>query len=562
MRILKLTLLIAVLLSACEKDGDIITVSSLSSSELVANITSIVLEQNSTVGLTLAWSKSTLNISDTSVAVPSDIPAMVLQISSSDEFTLVTEVAADDYAKSFAPAELNTIATDLGFEPYKSAPLYLRVAANLGDNTEPVYSNVVVVNVSTYTIDMSMGIILDSERAETGLTLFSSNSDGEYCGFIGAKAWYGYYLLEGDGVIWGNYAVDGYSFVLDNEGDAANIWNCWYPGQTGCYYTTFSTIDKVWTATLIPSLAISGDVTADMTYNQEDNIWSASFTTTNDNATFSVNGLSSLYNTTTSTDDASAITGTVTFAPDGDSLLLYNQSGAFTVSGAAGNYTFNIKLENPKSWTYEITSGTVVVEDPISEYLYLPGIDDGISGSWTFDNYLSLLSAEDSTFAGVVNVSTLWGYHMGLEKDNWTDVYKMTSGDAYSGSLGFQEGENISVPDAGVYLMKADLSQLTYDLTALGDSIYITGLNDVWDFTTDVLTETATSGTYSGTVTISGSTPYGYSILLFQDDWNTKFGGSEGALIFGGGNITAAWYETPGTYTMTVDLINQICTVE
>lgn len=652
-KIFTFVILLATLFVACEKDGDFITVSGLESTDLVASKSTIVLEKDSatSVALTLTWSKSALIISDTSMAIPNSIPSMILEISTNENFSTITEAAATNFNISYTYLELNTIATNLGVNAYESTPIYFRIRAKLGNNTDPVYSNIATVNVTTYTIDMSVGFILDVDRAETALTLYSANSDGEYSGFMGVPAWYNYYLLEGDGTIWGNYGVDGYTFVLDNDASETPIWNFWYPGVTGCYYTTLSTTSKEWTATLFSSLSISGDVTADMNFTRSDVTWMASFTTTSANASFSVSGISALYNKTTGTDDAAAIKGTVTFAPDGSNGVLFNQTGNFTVPGDAGDYTIKINLSNPKAWTYEITAGTVIIVEPISNKLYLPGIDDGISGSWTFDNYLSLVSEDDSTFAGVANVNSLWGYQMGLEAGNWDDVYKMSSGDAYSGVLSYKAGANIPAPDPDLYLIKADLKNLTYNLTPVqkvyytglnddwalaemtetetagvfsaqitiskasewgfqifvddqwtnkfggangvltynganitddatlaagtytlivnlakgayyivGENLYVAGLNDVWDFASMVLSQTS-PGVFSGQITISANTPWGYYFLLFPDNWDIKLGGSEEALIYGGDNIVSDWYTAMGTYTMTVDLTKGICTV-
>lgn len=648
-------LFVAAMFVACERDGDLITMSGLNSSDLTANRSAVVLQKDSaaSVGLTLNWSKSALVLSDTSMRVPDNIPSMLLEISTSETFDQFSELAAANYTKSFTFIELNTLAINLGFEPFKASPLYFRIKAQLGNNTQPLYSNVAVVNVTPYTIDMSVGYIMDKDRLETGVSLYSPNSDGEYRGFMGAVSWYNFFMLEGDGTTWGNYAVDGYAFSIDSDANSATIWNFWFPGQNGCFYTTLSTNSKQWTATWISSLTLGGDVEADMTYNRAENYWMAIFSTTKANATFNVNGISALYNATTGTDDAAAVAGTVRFAPGTGSEVLFNQNGTFTVPGAAGDYTLKINLSNPKAWTYEIVSGTVVVVEPISKFMYLPGIDDGRTGaSWNFDNYLRLVSEDDSTFAGVANVNSLWGYQMGLTKDDWDNVYKSTSGDAYAGTLGFKEGGNIPAPTPGLYLIKADLKNKTYGLTevkkvyytGLNDDwaltemnatanagvytaqvsitkasewgfqifvddkwinkfggangvlgynaanitddknlaagtytlivdlvkgtylitepqLYVTGLNDVWDFTSAVLPQTAT-GIFSGSVTISKSTPWGYNFLLYNGNWDAKLGGSETALELGGANVTAAWYLSNGTYTMTVDLIQRKCTVK
>lgn len=653
-KIFTFALLLATLFVACEKDGDLITVSKLESTDLVASQSAVVLEEDKAteVALTLTWSKKALIISDTSMAIPSSIPLMVLEIATNETFTSATEATASNYAVSYTTLELNTITKNLGMEAFKSWPLYFRIKARLGNNTAPVYSNVAKVDITPYSIDMSIGYILDKDKVDTGATLYSANSDGEYKGFMGATAWQNYFLLEGDGTIWGNYGADGYVFVMDNNASTTPIWNFWFPGQNGCYYTTLSTSDKKWTATYISSLSMSGDVTANMTFSRSDMIWMAPFTTTTANASFSVSGISALYNSTTGTDDLAAIPGTVTFAPDGSNGVLFNGTGNFTVPGAAGDYTIKINLSNPKAWTYEITAGAIIIEEPISKFLYLPGIDDGITGAWNFNNYLNLISEDDSTFAGVVNVNSLWGYQMGLEAENWTDVYKMASGDAYTGTLNYKDGANIPAPDAGLYLIQADLKNKTYSLTTVekayvtglnddwslaemtatettgvyssqititkasswgfqvfiddqwknkfggskgvlsynganitddatlapgtytlivnfvkgtylivGEQIYVTGLNDKWDFTSTVLPKTA-PGVYSGQVTISAATPWGYNFLLYDGNWDAKFGGSESALTFGGANIVANWYATMGTYTMTVDFISGKCTVK
>ena len=271
-KILTLVILLTTLFFGCEKDGDLIKISGLGSSQLTASQSSIVLEKDSAavVALTLTWSKSALNISDTSMAVPTSIPIMTMEISASEDFATATEISGSEYTKSFTYIELNTLAKNFGAEPYVSTPLYFRIKAKLGDNTDPVYSNVATVNVTAYTIDMSTGFILDSKQADTGVALYSANSDGDYIGFMGATAWYNFYLLEGDGTLWGNYAVDGYAFVLDNNTNGNSIWNFWFPGQSGCYYTTLSTNSKKWTATWISSLSITGDVTADMAFTRSD----------------------------------------------------------------------------------------------------------------------------------------------------------------------------------------------------------------------------------------------------------------------------------------------------
>ena len=61
-----------VLAASCKKDGDLISVSGLKSSELMASESSVVLtkETSSTSVLAITWSKSDLTISNQSMGIP------------------------------------------------------------------------------------------------------------------------------------------------------------------------------------------------------------------------------------------------------------------------------------------------------------------------------------------------------------------------------------------------------------------------------------------------------------------------------------------------------------
>jgi hypothetical protein len=98
------------------------------------------------------------------------------------------------------------------------------------------------------------------------------------------------------------------------------------------------------------------------------------------------------------------------------------------------------------------------------------------------------------------------------------------------------------------------LSGLTYDLTALGNEIWVVGLDDKWEFDMP-LTATGTAGEYSGEITFVGASPWGFQIQL-DSSWNHYFGGSDGNLYYKGSNITDDAGLTPGTYTLTVNLID------
>ncbi len=552
LKILILLISAAFLLNSCEEDGDRIQVSGLDSLELLASETDIVLTSDNSAAsvLALSWNQSTLSSNDPSVGLPSSIPATVIEVSATNTFDNFTSINPTTNTYSFTGAALNTMGKNLGFTGGVSTPIFFRLNIAYGVNTDPFYSNVVSVNVTCFSIDMSLGFILDSGKGDTGFKLYSPNSDGEYSGFTGSGSWYNWYLQEGDGTIWGNVGADGNEFKLSN--DAGTFWNFWYPGQSGCYYTTLSTNNQEWTATYIPTLTVSGDLDATMTFDKTAVKWYVSLTATSANTKVKVSSTdASLYNASTGTDDAAAIAKTLGFIANSDSTLSidWNSASATDITiPDAGDYTLTFYLADPTHWTYQISSGSVTVVDKLTTQLYLPGIDDGISGSWTFDNYLSLISEDDSTFGGVVMVNSLWGYQMALEVDNWDDYYAMG---ATEGTLAYQSATNITAPDSGLYLIQADLKNLTYSQTAVTGLGY-SGFNGDWNAITP-MDEASVAGVYTSTVTLSSISDWGYQFLV-NSDWNLNFGGAGGVLKFKGANLTDDATLPAGTYDIVANV--------
>lgn len=545
--------------ASCEKDEDKIYLSNIEPGELIATGSDVVLlkENSKDIVLSLAWTKDALQISDPSLS-PIDVTIQTLQVSTSSDFTgVVSESVETSLSKAYTGAALNAMAKDIGAVPDVANSIYFRLAAKTGNNMQAAYSNTVMVSVTPYSIDMSVGYILSSKQEDTGFTLYSAASDGNYTGFMGATSWYNYFLQEGNGTIWGNDAVDGSAFLLSSEEDADKRWNFWFPGVGGCYYVEVNTIKKLWSALLIPTLTVSGDIKAEMTFDRANVRWTTVFeassaTTLN----IKLQGTGKQYDYSTGTDDDKAVGTDVAFVQNGQNISLASEAGNISVAvPSAGEYTLVVDLSDPRAWKCDVVSGS---EEPIEviQHLYLPGIDDGISGSWTFDNFITLYNEDELSYAGVANVSSLWGYSINTEKDNWNDKYTVAEGDAYSGTLVFGGENNLPAPDAGLYLIDVSLKNLTYNLINMGEQIYVVGLHDVWEFNVP-LAATSTAGVYSGSITINSASPWGFSIHIADGDWDHKFGGSDGKLYYKGNNITDDASLAPGTYQMTVDLINQ-----
>lgn len=548
--------LLLMILNGCENDGDKILLSGLESNELIATESDVVLLQETSdqLVLSLVWTGSTLSISNPDMYIP-DILSYNVQVSTQSDFVSnTTESPENNLSKAYSGMELNTLVKNLGAEPGVATSFYFRLKGSVGPNIDPVYSNVVKINITPYAIDMTVGFILDSKMENTGRTLYSPASNGVYTGFVGATGWYNFYLKEGDGTTWGNDGVDGSAFLLSSDEDAAKRWNFWFPGISGCYYTEVNTIKKVWSALLIPALSVSGDIDAEMVFDRPNLKWTTSFNAASARTLkVKLQGTGKQYDYSTGTDDSNAVDKAVAFSQDGQNITLSEQSGEITVTiPAAGEYSLVVDLSDPRAWKCEVVSGSTgpVVNNP---YIYLPGIDDGVSGSWTFDNTLSLYNEDELAYAGVVLVNSLWGYGFYTEKDDWSNYYKMASGDAYEGTLASGANDNIPAPEAGLYLIDATLKGLKYNLTSVGDAIYVVGLHDKWEF--DIpLAATETAGVYSGQITIDSASPWGFQIHL-DTSWNHFFGGSQGALYYKGSNITDDASLDPGTYRMTVNLI-------
>lgn len=547
------------LFTACENDGDMIKVGGLESSELLGDGTTdlVLSEANySTQVLAFTWSESNLTISDTTMSLPGSIPAESLEVSATNDFKVVKTYKSLTGTFAFTGATLNALAKDLGLPVDVANPIYFRINTALGTNTDPVYSNVVAVNVTSYFIDMSFGFILNADKEKTTFTLASPNSDGIYVGFTGVTAWNNWYLLEGNGVRWGNKGVSGSEFEATS--DQSTQWNFWYPGLTGCYYSTLNTNTKEWTATLIPTLTVRGSDTTEMTFVRSEVKWYASFKTKTANEVVKVRcDVAKLFNTSSRTDSAKTTKKTLGFMPgNGNNALAFewgSQGGDFVTTGASGDYHIVFYLSDAKNWTYEIKPGKYVSVEPISKFLYLPGIDHVISGSWTFNNYLNLISEDDSTYAGAINVSSTDGYQMGLAKGDWANVYKKgATGDATSGTLAFQGGANIPAPAAGLTFIQADLKKLTYSHTAI-TSLGYSGLNGVWGTDPTTMNSTSAPGVFTSSVTINTTSEWGPKFYL-NASWNYPYGGANGVLTYNGPAVNDDETLPLGNYDMVVNL--------
>jgi hypothetical protein len=554
-----LTLILATL--ACDEDGKHVYLTGLEANQLTATSDQVVLTQDHAqqIVLSLVWNAATLAVSDPNMDAP-NVLSNYLQISTQANFAgNVVESQEKNLSKAFNGAELNTVAKNLLLAPHVATTVFFRLRASIANNMEPAYSNTVSVQVTPYSIDMSTGFLLDADKNQTAYTLASTLSDGVYTGFVGAAGWQNFFLQEGDGTVWGNIPQDETEFQLTST----DPWNCWFPGTAGCYFVTVNTVQKNWEALLLQSLTVSGDISATMTFDRANVQWTATVNVTTPATLYvQLSATGKQYNVETKTNDDLAVEMPVYFAQEEGGLLAFakQESNIRVEVAAAGEYTLVVDLRKANEWTCKAEKGAVAPVE-VLPFLYLPGIDDGITGEWTFDNSIALYHEEQLAYAGVVNVNSLWGYAIHTEKNNWDDKYTLgDDGDAYKGNLTFKGDNNIPAPDPGLYLIDASIQTLDYQLVPVGSQIYLSGLNDIWDFTT-TLHATNDTGVYTGEVAVAHPSEWGFTVHLQTDDWDHKFGGSNGTLYYKGNNITDDATLDPGTYTVTVDLIQGTYTV-
>ncbi len=541
--------------TACDKDGDTIYLSGLTESKLTATQSKVVLsiEQSKDIVLSLAWTRDALITSDPNVAAP-NITKQVMQIAPSADFsTNVHELNEASLSRAFTGAELNAVAKNIGLNPNEETPVYFRIAGTAGNNMDPVYSNVEVVNITSYFIDMSIGTVLNADGDETGKLLYSSESNGVYTGFMGVTSWYNYYLREGDGLIWGNDGVDGTPFLMSSDDSKFNYW---FPGMTGCYFVEVNTPKKVWSALYIPSLQVTGSIEGEMTFDRQNDKWMYTFEAQSTGSiTVNISGIGKQYDYATGTDDDAAISTPVAFYQSGNEIVYGQAGGSISVNvPQTGEVMLVLDLSDSRNIIAKVTAAEVLPE-PIPTIIYLSGIDDLLHG-WTFDNQLRLYHEDNQTYAGVAYSASEWGYSIYKEAYDWNNKFTYVSGDAAAGTMELNgEGGNIPAPAQGLYLFDVSLKALTYQTTQLEDVIYYSGLNDNWD-SFSALEATDVTGVFAGSITITKASAWGFKLYLFNGDWNTSFGGSEGVLYYKGNDgITDDQKLTPGTYTLTVDLV-------
>lgn len=551
---------ISLSIAGCDSDADKMYVDGLEKSTLLTSGDEIVLENDnaSLPAVTFVWTnESKLKIYGTSVAGIADksMPVYALQMSLSDDFATPYTQSVDKGVASFTVQELNTIVLGLGAKPFEKTDVFVRINTSLGTNdVDSKLSEAQKLVVTCYKVDYMTARMLDKDKAEVIAYLYSTDSDGDgepdvrgqYCGFVSAQAWGNFWLRENDGTVWGNVGKDASEFLASKDADS---WNFWFPGISGCYFTTIDVAEgtetKQWAATLIPSLSISGDVNGEMSLVRNDDRcrWMGVVTTTADNQSFTISGTGKMYDKNSRTDDAAATDIPLTFGSAADGKLVMNGGDNFTIA-KAGTYTVSLLLSDFSNLKYEITEGAEDVEDPAPKSLFVQGIND----NWDFFYEMPMTDAANEIYTGIFGSDSCpWGYNFAIESGNYTNIY---GGREHSGGMLIAGADdNIQITTPGVYVWKVDWINKTYETTQV-TSVSYSGLNDDWSLQ-PMTVDASSPSKFTATVTITKASEWGAKIII-NDNWDIFVGGSDGKIEYGK-SFTDDQSLAPGDYTLTFD---------
>lgn len=552
---------------SCESDADKIFLSSLTGNELAASSESVVLEADKSkmFALSFAWTDRTLKISNPDVGFSDGLVTTSLQVSDTEDFSgSVKEESVSGLAKSYTGSELNILANALNVTEPVATALYFRLAGKTGNNIAPVYSNVVKVDVTPYQLDTHFADLLDQSSQDMGIKLYSAGNDKVYRGFVGAAAWLNFLFREADGTTWrtANDGADGTPFILTSEG----TWGLWYPGQSGCYYTTFDIPAKQWQAMLIPSLDVTGiDGLGKMVYDATANKWSGSFTATKTgNVTIHVGGTGKLY-THTSVDgstikDELAKDTPFSFGGTADNLTFNPESGTgadITVNvPETGTCNLTIDLSNPERLTASVAAGEVVVTYP--DYLSLYSV--GKDGKFLSKMPASVEDGEKGVFYGIFQMTKDYdAFKVVDEQSNtWYGSNPNNSSqlDASDGSFDLW----INSPDVKSYVVKADLATKTWTPTEITQINVCGGFNG-WDLNKDLMAYDADSQVWTATCNI-GTVENGFYFLI-DKNWNMALKGTAESLYLAPSAGDGAYVPaSTGTYKITLNLRTMTFTMD
>lgn len=564
-QILLLTFAAAWMMTACEKDGEILIVTAPgAASDLNANSTEIVLssENPDNLALTLYWNNGQPpTVNNPNVSLPDGLESLVLQMSADETFALSYEQRLENGRSSvqFTVAALNSIMLRLGFADTQQHEVYARLKSEMKGTAS--FSEVLKLRITPFVIDMNvMEMQNKDDRSVFAVLRSTDQTPGLYEGFAVASGWQKFYFAAADGTLWGTNASTGTAFDLLNAPDDNTmwdtIWDCWFTNASGCHYIYMDTDAAKWIQVHLPSITVTADGTAvDMKFSASKRSWTGVFTTAATDVPLTVGGIGAQYDIDTGDSGTPKDSPfSISASADGSFRFVSGIANTGITAGKAGTYTLTLDVEN-STWQLAEGGGGPVVTYPEALYAYYYYKEAS--------QRLGLATAmsareEEGSYEGFVYTDPSWdaassNFRFLTAMDDTATIYA-TNSTQYE-LTSDASAWNLYSSHPGLNYLVADLAAMNWSETKVAQ-IAVCGDFNSWSTTANTMQYDATTGKWMATCNIA-TIGYGFKFILgdAENAWRWQYGDpdNDGVLMIAGDtdNVVPA---ATGTYKIKLNL--------
>ena len=224
--------------------------------------------------LKLTWGGYDLSVSNSDYQVPKASITPYIEFCKTNLFSQAdTSLLATGNEKVFTNKELNMVVSKIGYAKKVKATIYVRVRYEIGENSEPLYSQPLELMVTPYGIIMDrMKVLATDKKREMG-TLYSPTENGIYEGYVAASGdWMNFYLQEKDETIWGCVPDNAYNMSNDQD----NMWNFWLQSVAGSWRVSADVNTRTWQTRQLLDVKLIGQDNKgrSMKFDRKTNTWS------------------------------------------------------------------------------------------------------------------------------------------------------------------------------------------------------------------------------------------------------------------------------------------------
>ena len=199
---------------------------------------------------------------------------------------LEEEIATNFYMISYTDSILNKkLLNLLKLKPDVESQIKIRLKANMTFGNMPVYSNVLILKVTPYSVAKIVSFLYMPGDVSGGWTSYTSklcsrNNDGIYEGYVKANQWANFKFTTQENFTAGVYG-SAPNLLYSLSDNTVTQWNIWF--DEGGYFLIKADLNSmIWSKTAISSFCVTGDfnswsLTANpMTYDETNKVWTAS----------------------------------------------------------------------------------------------------------------------------------------------------------------------------------------------------------------------------------------------------------------------------------------------